>query len=44
MPESLDQLVPDYLDSVPIDPYTRKPIQYTNVMATAKDIAPKRPQ
>ncbi len=34
MPESLDQLVPDYLDSVPVDPYTRKPMQYTNVMAT----------
>ncbi|MFI4855023.1 MAG: hypothetical protein ACIAQF_08625, partial [Phycisphaerales bacterium JB065] len=27
-PESLDQLVPDYLDAVPIDPQTGDPFEY----------------
>jgi len=27
-PEKLDQLVPDYLESVPIDPFDNKPLRY----------------
>ncbi len=28
LPESLDQLVPDYLDAVPTDPFTGDPMKY----------------
>ena len=28
MPATLDALVPQYLDSVPFDPFDRKPIRY----------------
>ncbi len=28
LPESLDELVPEYLDSVPLDPFDEKPLRY----------------
>lgn len=30
LPESLDSLVPEYLDAVPIDPYNNRPVRYRN--------------
>ena len=30
MPDSLDELVPDYIGAIPVDPYTGGPLHYTH--------------